>query len=330
MILLRRRYIDLVTEFPAQRLRGEFNLTLKRGGIVRVDTGWFPNVITNIGLDRIGQVAPMNQPMIAGVAIGTGNSTPAFTDTQLQALSAWTTTSATVTGLVYGPSPTYYVTRQFGYAFPQGAVVGNMSEVGVGWANNSLFARSLIKDAGGNPTTLSITSLDQLDVRYKITMYPPLEDTSGTVNISGVDYSYQGRILNAGSSYWQFSNTGATYVGGAAAWTGVGGYGYLYPAGASLAAVTADHANNSGMEFMNVFSGVGAPSTLPAYVNGSYTQTVEHNWATGNANFAGGVGGYKLWEGMGGVYQCVWTPGIPKDNTKTLKLTRRVSWGRYP
>lgn len=64
--------------------------TTNEYGKITKDTGFFPNLITNQGLDFIGN--PVNGNMSFGVpdftpccSVGTGNNTPAFTDTTLQA-----------------------------------------------------------------------------------------------------------------------------------------------------------------------------------------------------------------------------------------------------
>ena len=330
MIILVKKCIEVVHELPKVGLRGEFNLRVNRPDGTYRETGWFPNLILNAGLDRIGSINN-GASVLTGCAIGTGNPVPAVTDTQLQALTAFTTGASSPGGS--GPtqlgSPNYGAQTTFGFGFAQGAVVGNMAELGLGWGSNTLFCRALILDGGLNPTTLTVTAIDQLDVYYKVTMYPPLADTTGTITISGSNYNYTGRAALVNTSQWRFSNWGAGPVGGAGAWTGIGGWGYLYSSNATLGAITGQP-SAAGNEFMNAFSGIGAAGFVGSYVPGTYYRDVQHSWTTANANLSGGVAGYMLYESMGGAYQAVWSPAIPKDNTKTMTLIRRVSWGRYP
>src|SRR5574340_1768735 len=71
-------------------------LVLDSAGNLKTDTGWFPNLITNTGLDTFGS-APANYPGSYYVGpnlctVGTGNTTPAYTDTALVSPVAHTTT----------------------------------------------------------------------------------------------------------------------------------------------------------------------------------------------------------------------------------------------
>jgi hypothetical protein len=190
--ILKRRFVDV--GLPQDRIvaKGRYQLRkLKNGIYTGEETPWFDNIILDSGLNRWG-----TGTIISGAAIGTGTATPASTDTGLQTQTHYTTTTGTGTGITAGGSSPYNNTRTFVYRTTLGALNGNYSEVGVGWASGSMFSRALILDGGGSPTTISVASDEQLDIVYQLSVYPPLTDTSTSVTISGVTHTITGRACN--------------------------------------------------------------------------------------------------------------------------------------
>jgi|SRR5690554_539922 len=76
---------------------------------------------------------------------------------------------------------TITITTKQGFAL--GAVVGTISEVGIGRATspNTFFAGQLIKDEFGNPTTLTILEDEQLVVTYVIEFTYPIISSNSTI-----------------------------------------------------------------------------------------------------------------------------------------------------
>jgi len=294
---------------------GEWMLNVLDGKTRKVkrSTGWMPNLITNIGLDRIGQGAAIG----SFCRIGTGTTTPANSDTQLVSQSASTSTSVGTASTVNAGAPDYQTEYTATFEFALGAVVGNMAEIGMGWASTgaTLFSRARIVDGGGSPTTITVLATEILQATYRVSLFPTLTDTSGTVDISGVTYNYTSRVLNApGVRNINLGN-----------WLGTLHTINAYDATA-LAAITA--------------SSVSGPSTpltagtFQAYVDGSYQRDFTISAAIAVGNLTGGID--LIVTNVGNavapvfITQTLFSPNIPKDNTKTLSMTWRISWSRRP
>jgi hypothetical protein len=115
-------------------LQGFYKLeAVKLDGTRRVLTDWFPNLITNGGLDRIG----VSSTYLDYCHVGSGNTAPANTDTGLATPVASTITSTSTTG-IQGSSP-YYTWQTIVYTFGLGVAAGNLAEVGVGWSASNGF-----------------------------------------------------------------------------------------------------------------------------------------------------------------------------------------------
>lgn len=157
------------------QVQGWFRMrVLRPDGTVRLCTPWFKNLITNNGLDVYwyGTFLPFGiKAMCLGCYVGTGSATPTFSDSSLQAyLASGGLYQETVgNAQVIGP-PAYEYSRRR-YRFATGVAAGNLSEVAVGEAPTNLFCRTLIKDAFGNPTTITVLSDEVLDVDYELRSY---------------------------------------------------------------------------------------------------------------------------------------------------------------
>ena len=132
-------------------------------GKKRLLADWFPNLITNIGLDRIAT----NADFMSYCHVGTNSTTPTINDTALRTFVGSTNTITTSTYTVNSTSP-YYASFIRVYRFNAGIAIGNLSEVGIGWSatgtGSVLFSRALILDSYGNPTTITFLSDEYLDV----------------------------------------------------------------------------------------------------------------------------------------------------------------------
>jgi len=301
------------------KLSGEYRLVIKRNG-EEIDTGWFKNVILNQGLDQLGT----NGNVLNGYArVGTGTTAPAVTDTQLQAQVAASNSGPSNVTVVNSGAPNYTTLSTYEYTFTQGAVVGNISEVGVGWATTgaTLFSRALIVDNMGVPTTITLTAIDQLTIYYRLNASQPTTDTTTSVTISSVSYPYTIRTALAAS----FASVGATFQYG---------YGFtrlngvlLYGNDAALGAIT-------GQLSGTIIANSGNPGftfTYPAYTPGTYYRDSTFSVDVSTGNDAGGIGGIQLtW----GAYnsslqnQIVLPTPIPKTNTQVLTITCRFTWAR--
>lgn len=178
---------------PRAELSGRYKLEVRRHGVLIHDTGWFDNLITDAGLNALGESVNIS----AYVMVGTSNAAPAATDTALIAQIASKDTSTV-------PSKTSsqgvetaggrYGWLRLTCPFAQGAVVGIVAEVGIGWNSTNVFSRSLVSPAA------PIIDVDQLTVVYELRMYIPTADITGTVNIGGTSYNYTIRPIKAAST----------------------------------------------------------------------------------------------------------------------------------
>lgn len=309
MIILKKSYVE--AELASKTaLAGQFRLVVRGPeGDIRRDTGFFDNIILDSGLNRWGTGA-----VSGGAAIGTGTSTPLATQTGLDAQAAWTTNAVVNGSAGNSGSAPYYGTLTFTYRFALGALNGNYTEVGIGWASGAnMFSRALIVDALGNPTTLTVTSAEQLDVTYVLRAYVPTVDTSTVVTIGGVSTTVTGRAANASTVGWgaQMSVSVANYTGN----------NYTVYSG-GIGAITGSPSGTTS---------VSPNWSVAAYVNNSRTINITSSWSLTQGNVgAGGIGAFLFLTASNGYFQFGFSPTIAKDGTKTMTLNCSYSWARRP
>lgn len=302
-------------------LQGKYKLAVTRKDGSIEETPWFHNTILDQGLDRIGSAA--SQTIVGYAQVGTGNTPPATTQTSLQSyLAGGGSGSPYPTSIVNVGSPTYAAVWTWALQFAQGAVVGTISEVGVGWEQTSgsnLFSRELIRDGGGNPITLSLTSFDQLTVYYELTVTPTVTDYTGSVVLDSITYNYTSRLLSASSFA---AAVGAAIGQRLGAFQSFDTYTY---ANAALVPITD---NSPTGDFISAGSVTSA--NVLSYIPGSYYNDTTLFWDVDKANDPAGITGIVPNNGFGNAvrYQIIFGTPIPKTNTKTLSLTIRGSWSR--
>lgn len=173
----------------------------KQDGSISKETDWFHNLVLDAGLLRM----PIGT-WIDRCCVGSGNSTPIASQASLDAFVASTTVSLNnQAGWDSTTNPTYLYERKT-WRFAQGAAKGNLSEVGLGWGDNTLWNRALIKDTVGNPATITILADEVLDVVAEIRVYPAqtpsgsfqLKDKFGSVVST---HSYSSKISLGGGTW---------------------------------------------------------------------------------------------------------------------------------
>ncbi len=295
-------------------LKGFFKLEAVRpDGTRRLLADWFPNLITDVGLNRIGSGSYVN-----ACHVGTDNTAPNVLDTTLGGYVAGTTT---VQASAYGAQSTapYYGWLTTTFRFAEGAAAGNLAEVGAASAaanggGTVLFSRALILDEFGSPTTVTVLSDEVLDVSYELRIYPDLVDKTGTITITGSgthDYVARPSIITSGSRWGYILNRVASFTL------------FSGPITVYNGAIGATTSSPSGTAYSN------APVGNAAYVNNSLEKQGSVSFGLNAGNLAGGIMSAK-WETSVGAFQCDFDPPIPKDSTKTLTLTFKVNWARNP
>ncbi len=313
MIILPEKRILLASQ--TRSVRGRYKIEIAGpDGRRRIAADWFKNLITNGGMDQLG-LSSSGGNFFNICAVGSGNATPAFTDTALQTLVGSTSTQQGSTYTAAATSP-YFGTSTIVFDFPAGTATGNLSEVGIGPFTTTLFSRALILDGSGNPTTITVLSSESLFVTYQLEQFVPLTDVTGTITIAAVSYSYTLRAANATqSNQWaaRASDGGGllTVASACAAFNGTIGAITGQPSGTSSA--------NSGV-------------SNNAYSSGSFTNSGTATWGLGAGNLSGGISAVTVFFGPSnasrGQYQISFSPAIPKDSSHILTLSFSTTWAR--
>lgn len=274
---------------------------------------WFPNLIVDQGLDRFGA----DNFLFIYCRVGTGNTAPSNTDTNLVS-QVWSTATIQTTNGTTTASPPYYSSRVNTYRFAAAPSNQNLSEIGVGWSDvgGTLFSRALILDGGGSPTTITVLTGEILDATYEFRVYSPTTDVTGSISISSVSYNYTLRAALASTN-----NTpgwpATTSFGQGVSINGNALTNYVYSG--AIGAVTGTPAGTVG---------TGASSVSnSAYSNGSYYRdaTLTYNLNSGNL-----VGGFRsmLFVFTLFCFQIEFSPNIPKTNVSQFTLTGRLTFTR--
>lgn len=308
--ILLPKFQDIILPNAPVKFNGMYRMQVKStgDGSVRRDTGWFPNLITTLGLNQIGSANPIDR-----CCIGTGTTTPSIADTGLATFAASTTNPTPGFPQIGNEgSPNYANYKQFGYRFNAGQLNGNYSEVGVGWTNTSLWSRALILDGVGSPTTITVLSTEYLDVFYMIRTVPDLTEYTSSVTISGVTYSVKRKPANVNNlSYWNFRNAAMRWAGSSVSVN----IGLTYTS--VLGGVTSTPSSQAGS--------TASASTENSYVSNSFEKTGSVTWALTEGNTGSGIKSIVI-TGAAQQYQYEFDTVLPKDSTKQLTLNGKVSW----
>ena len=292
----------------------------KPGGVEseqRIVTDWFPNLITNGGLDRLGSTSFNNSSYYCQV--GTGNTNPTFADTQLvnYLANVYIDSSADSRNLV-----TLYQQRINTYLFGEGVAAGNLAEVGVGWATTgSLFSRALILDSGGSPTTITVLSDEYLTVVYSYRVYGILADTTGSVTFTGDIGGTYGYTIRHGHFPEVYSRKDAGFYPGSAMNQSFCEYqsNYYYTNYVYDDIIGAIDESPAG-------TAVSVGYTTVSYSTGTYTTNTMITLSPAQGNLVSSIKSIRFQ--LGGVWQVEFDPVIPKTDQDSLALTFELTWGR--
>lgn len=279
-------------------------------GEPRVNTGWFDNLITDIGLNRIGTGG-------VGIrcAVGSGSTPPTTSDTALQTLIASTENLRSSNSGAQASAPYFGWTRKV-WRFTAGQATGNISEVGVGWIDTTLkvFSRALVLDEMGDPTTITVLPDETLDVTFELRQYVPTDDVPFTITISGVEYTGIIRAAVANTPAWSPE--------------------YLLNSG-SLQQFNFEPRSGPIGTIIQSAGGTGGAGTanasLAAYANNSNKRTGSITFALDIGNISGGIGAmniYTTYPSLGS-FQASFSPKIPKTSSQQLSLPVQWTWARY-
>lgn len=307
------------------QMSGHFTMTVhggRRGTMVLAE---FDNLITDAGLNDLFATASGNG--LDRCQLGTGVAVPTAADAALAIPGPATTTTSrswTYSGSVpYVAGPPDYTSDYGTLRFAAGAATGTWTEVGMtrNSAPYTLWSRALIVDGGGSPTSVTVLADESLDVTYTLRVYPQNGDVTGNVDISGTNYSYVMRPASV-ASWRPYILAADRYAGRTAT-----GQGNMVAFNGGLGARTGNPSGSSAPGAVDL--------TAAAYVNNSLQRSFEMKFNLTTHNVAGGIKSLLFnpisGGGNGGFeHQIEFTPKIPKDNTKILRLNFTASFARRP
>lgn len=309
------------------KVGSEYRAVLNEGTDREYDSGWLPNMILDQGLNYLGVAATAGPTVFCSV--GTSSTAVSASQTALGAHLASTSSLSGSSQSNLGASLYQGQVTQT-WSFTQGAVVGNITEMGIGRITGGaeLFSRCLIIDGGGTPVALTVVALDQLTVYYRVTATPVLTDLTSSVVISSVTYNFTARLANATQfaaslNAMLVGSIGAPHLG-----THLVNATTTYPSTSTIGAITSTPSGTST-------SITGSSTSTATYTNGNFYNDSTLTVIPSVGNSSGGIGAILINFGYGGAgsasfaqFQYVFTTPIPKDNTKTLTLVTRFAWSR--
>ena len=312
----------------------------------------FPNLITDAGLDSIMGQTLSQTSLFNYIGVGTDNSAPTVGDTTLGAEVDRTNSNGGFTleeivGYVTGTTDDFdgaYHFRRFVRLFLEGEGNGNLTELA--WfasaAGSTMAVRSLFKDSGGTPITVTKTTADQLKITYDLRLYPPIGNDpdalrsgsfslidSGTVILGSTTHSWTASVLDTKrSAVWGwFFRSNFPFQRGALKHTLDFFSSRAMPSGSELINVTGTQANFSVGPIAN------SSFAIDAYVAGTFERTGVSTWEPGAANFGpGGVKGFTVnmssGEAVADHFQVIVSESIPKTSVDRLKIKWKVAIDR--
>lgn len=294
------------------KLGAKFKLVVRKVQDNRIskETGWFNNLVLDSGLAQMSKGTWIDR-----CCVGTGNTAPSISQTALASFLASTTVVQTSSAGVQATASPYYSYALVTWRFAVGIAAGNISEVGLGWGSTNLWNRSLIKDANGNPTTITVLADEYLDVVSEIRCYPQqnlngnfnLLDKTGAI-ISSHTYSGLPRLGGASVDFNQVA------INNVFIYTGLLGGVTTPPSGTLLG-------NSSGSQHSYTYPTNTSIRVVVSFnvsqVNGVH-QSINVT-GLGLLNGAAGNNGYKIQI----------SPTITKNSTQKMTYTFELSWDRH-
>ena len=287
------------------QIGARFKLIAHKGdGVPTKETEWFNNIVLDAGLARMSVGTWINC-----CCVGTGNTTPAVTQTALASfLASSTTINSTSTGLQTTTTP-YYRGLTLTWRFSEAVAAGNISEVGMGWGNTTLWNRALVLDANGNPTTITVLSDEYLDVVAEIREYPTLS-TTGSFTL----------VNKLGATISTHTYTGSPYmVAPTATFAKIASTNLAIYSGIKNDSVTTDPTTTVG-------STTGRSDSYPTSTSIQTVFTCSLTNANGtHQSFMPQMSGL-----LGSLYyKFQISPTITKTSAQIMTYTTTMTWGRY-
>lgn len=267
------------------------------------DTGWHDNVITNLGLDLYGSDANWEQYFY----IGNGTTPVDFTDTAMEGFLAQSTTPGNGDQVQTVPiSPDWTSAQTKSKRFIAGVGTGTITELGVGSSTDGteLFCHQLV-------APIVKAAINVLDVIWRLTVWPDLTTTAGSVTIDGVVYDTLIRRSNADDFINPWDNLGTL-----SSW-------YVTESDLGADVITTPDIPAYG----------GSAGVFEPYVASNRWIDIIASEDLQSWNAPLGIRSI-VWTTRQGQWQCQFNsnPGglrIPKTDEKIMTMTFRISWDRH-
>ena len=311
---------ESIIHLPPVRLGGYYTVDLVESKTGKVKQHLeFPNLITNAGLDLIGSGVNLNG-VYSLLAVGTGNSTPAVTDTALDNELTPSVNNGGISDVdTTQSSPREYSSRKRTRVFTEAQANGDLTELG--WrVGSTLCNRALFADLQGNPTIVYKTSNDILKITYEYRIFAPQGDMSGAFDL-GVGSGSTSYIIRPQN------------VNNALGWGSL--RSNLGSLSSSLARIhsTAILGSRTGDNSPTPYSGSTSHS-YGGYVSGNYYRDMEYIWTFSGGDFIP-VGGVRLitwnpWYASGDspTWQMYLSASLAKTSLTKFTIKFRHTWNR--
>ena len=315
-------------KMPPTALSGQFRMVVSEdaaGERVKRDTGFFDNLITDVGMNRVGIVTTGAADSMGAFSVlcgrfvvGSGSATPAFTDTALVAPVAF----ASADSVLDSQSSSYergWYEMTVRHQFRQGQAAGNLSEIGIQHtsASGPLWSRALILDGAGNPTAITVLPSDFLTCYYTLRIMIPQDDAVFNID---VDYDDDGVVPTVVTARPLNADRSGSADGWGLQTASISSRAYLqfYSGGLAVPTATAPLGSAIGNQ----------PSTFTAvpYVTDSHQRFLTRTNGLNEHN-SQELRTAQL-DALMGSWQIEFDPPLQKNNTQTMQLTFGYSWAR--
>ncbi|KKN02868.1 hypothetical protein LCGC14_1113390 [marine sediment metagenome] len=301
----------------------------------------FPNLITDAGLNDIMGQTSTPTALFQYIGVGTDATAPNVADTTLgsevertNSDGGFSNTFGYVTGSTDDFDGAYHFVKRT-RLFLEGEGNGNLTELA--WfksaAASTMIVRSLFKDGGGSPITVTKTSNDQLKITHEFRSYPSMgNDPAGLRSGSFSPIDSGSVILGDTTHSWTSSALLSTTRN---AWgDNLGMLDFAldkFRVRANASSSVLINVSGSVADFNAGFLGtIQSSFAIDAYAAGTFERTGVSTWEPSTVNFGpGGVKGFtiELASEHGSAFaqfQVIVSESIPKTSVERLKIKWRT------
>lgn len=177
-------------------VKGRFKpVVLNSDGTIKTEGEWQKNIVLDNFFDRLNS----QSFVFNAISVGTGNSAPSVSQTKLDNWIAATNTNSITSS---NPDPYSLWTGSYQFDFNQGAVVGNIAELGLTFStatNSDVVTRALFVDGVGQPTTISVNSDELLRIFYELEIAFDPGIQTNIITIDGISTTVSGYLCGRSS-----------------------------------------------------------------------------------------------------------------------------------